>query len=82
MQIQRGSVVLGRFREHLLILIRLNLLNTPFIMREKMVGFENFGSFGFLVLSSMMTVLDSIVLEVLVLYVLTSLSFHNLFIYI
>ena len=82
MQIQRGSVVLGRFRKHLLILIRLNLLNTPFIMREKMVGFEKFGSFGFLVLSSLMSVLDSFVLEVLVLYVLTSLSFHNLFIYI
>ena len=47
-----------------------------------MVGFEKFGSFGFLVLSSLMSVLDSFVLEVLVLYVLTSLSFHNLFIYI
>ena len=47
-----------------------------------MIGFEKFGSFGFMVLSSMMTVLDSIVLEVLVLYVLSSLSFHNLSIYI
>ena len=69
MQIQRGSVVLGRFREHLLILIRLILLSTPCSMRKKMIGFEKFGSFGFMVLSSMMTVLDSIVLEVLVLYV-------------
>ena len=63
------------FENILLFLIRLNLLSTPCSMRKKMIGFEKFGSFGFLVLSSLMSVLDSFVLEVLVLFVLTSLFF-------